>query len=51
LTGKVPFYEDNEYDLFESIKIGTVYYPISDWKGISPEAKHFVQKMLTTDEA
>ena len=45
-----PFEEDNEDDLFKSIKLDRVKFePESEWKDISPDLIDLIEQMLTKD--
>lgn len=49
LSGTPPFYEEDNFALFEQIKSCKYEFDEADWKHISPEAKDFVSKILVAD--
>ena len=46
LSGTPPFYEDNNYDLFEKIKNCDYDFEVETWQNVSSEAKDLVSKIL-----
>ena len=46
LCGYPPFNEDNEQLLFRKITLCDYEFEEADWSSISPEAKHFVSKLM-----
>lgn len=51
LSGSPPFYDDDNFELFEKIKRCEYDTSSSDWEGVSPEAKDLVEKLLVADPA
>jgi len=49
LCGFPPFYDDNNAQLFASIKAGSFDFPAPYWDDISEDAKLFIKKLLTVD--
>ena len=49
LSGTYPFFGDSEIALYEHIKSGQFNFPEKHWKGISTEAKEFIQSLLNVD--
>ena len=49
LSGTPPFYEDNNYDLFEKIKNCDYDFEVETWQNVSSEAKDLVSKILQCD--
>ena len=49
LSGTPPFYEEDNFALFEQIKACRYEFDENDWKHISPEGKDFVAKILVAD--
>ena len=49
LSGKPPFYGDDDKEILNSVKQGTYSLTGSEWKNISAEAKDLIKKMLTYD--
>lgn len=51
LSGKPPFYGDDDSEILNSVKRGTYSLSGHDWKNISNEAKDLIKQMLTYDPA
>jgi calcium/calmodulin-dependent protein kinase I len=51
LSGQLPFYDEDQFELFERIKGGK--YDMSDpiWNNISTDAKDLIKKLLVVDPA
>lgn len=49
LSGKPPFYGDDDKEILNSVRIGTYSLSGPEWKNISNEAKDLIKKMLTYD--
>jgi len=49
LSGTPPFYEEDNFALFESIKQCKYEFDEDDWKHISPEARDFVSRILVAN--
>lgn len=49
LSGSPPFYEEDNFELFEKIKNCDYEFDEDTWKNISSEAKDFVKKILVGD--
>jgi calcium-dependent protein kinase len=47
LSGKPPFYGDDDKEILNSVKLGTYTLTGPDWKNISNEAKDLIKKTLT----
>ena len=49
LSGTPPFYDDDNFELFEIIKKGEYNFDAPAWKDISNEAKDFIRKLLVVN--
>merc|ERR1711937_1056671 len=49
LSGTPPFYDEDNFQLFEIIKKGTYAFDAPSWKLISDEAKDLIKRLLITD--
>lgn len=49
LSGKPPFFGDDDHQILNSVKIGTYSLQGAEWKAISNEAKDLIKGMLTYD--
>lgn len=49
LSGTPPFYEEDNFALFEQIKACKYDFEVETWENVSPEAKDFVSKILVPD--
>lgn len=49
LSGVPPFYDEDNFELFEKIKRCEYSFKATAWKKVSNEAKDFVKKLLTKD--
>ena len=49
LSGSPPFYDEDNFELFEKIKKCRYSLDTPQWDGISPEAKDFISKLLVAD--
>lgn len=49
LSGKPPFYGDDDKEILNSVKVGTYSLSGPEWKNISQDAKDLIKKMLTYD--
>ena len=49
LSGTPPFYEEDNFALFEQIKACKYDFEVETWDSVSPEAKDFVSKILVPD--
>ena len=49
LCGYPPFYDDDNFVLFEKIKSGKFDYPEASWGKISDDAKFIVNNLLVVD--
>lgn len=49
LSGTPPFYEEDNFALFEQIKACKYDFEVETWDNVSPEAKDFVSKILVPD--
>lgn len=49
LSGTPPFYEEDNFALFEQIKSCQYDFDVETWESVSPEAKDFVSKILVAD--
>ena len=49
LCGYPPFYDDDNFVLFEKIKSGKFDYPEASWGKISDDAKYIVNNLLVVD--
>ena len=49
LSGKPPFYGDDDKEILNSVKVGTYSMQGPEWKNISNDAKDLIKKMLTYD--
>ena len=49
LCGQPPFYDDDNFELFEKIKKCEYDFSAPAWESISPSAKDFIKKLLVTD--
>lgn len=51
LCGFPPFYDDDNFVLFDKIKKGQYDFPSPSWDAISPEAINIVKSLLVVDPA
>jgi len=49
LSGTPPFYEEDNFALFEQIKACKYDFEVETWNNVSDEAKDFVSKILVND--
>jgi len=49
LSGTPPFYEEDNFKLFEQIKSCKYDFDVDTWDNVSAEAKDFVSKILVAD--
>ena len=49
LSGTPPFYEEDNFALFEQIKACRYEFDDQDWKNVSKEAKDFIAAILVSD--
>ena len=49
LSGTPPFYEEDNFALFEQIKACKYDFDVETWESVSEEAKDFVSKILVAD--
>lgn len=49
LSGTPPFYEEDNFALFEQIKACRYDFDVETWDNVSKEAKDFVSKILVAD--
>ena len=49
LSGTPPFYDEDNFQLFEIIKKGTYAFDAPAWKLISNEGKDLIKRLLVTD--
>lgn len=49
LSGSPPFYDEDNFELFEKIKKCQYDLTTPQWDGISAEAKDFISKLLVAD--
>jgi len=49
LSGTPPFYEEDNFKLFEQIKSCKYDFDVDTWDNVSSEAKDFVSKILVAD--
>ena len=49
LSGTPPFYEEDNFALFEQIKACRYDFDVDTWEYVSEEAKDFVSKILVAD--
>lgn len=49
LSGSPPFYEDDNFALFEQIKACKYDFDVDTWETVSDEAKDFIRKILVAD--
>jgi len=49
LSGTPPFYHDDNFELFDLIKLGKYNFGAPVWKDISKEAKDLISKLLVVD--
>ena len=49
LSGTPPFYDEDNFQLFEKIKACKYDFNAPSWASISPEAKDFISKLLVAD--
>ncbi len=49
LSGQPPFYDDDNFELFEKIKQCKYDLTSGAWKFVSAEAKDFISKLLVAD--
>ena len=49
LSGTPPFYEEDNFALFEKIKNCDYNFDVETWDNVSPEAKDFVKRILVAD--
>jgi calcium/calmodulin-dependent protein kinase I len=46
LSGTPPFYEEDNFELFEQIKACKYDFDVETWSGVSEDAKDFIRKVL-----
>ena len=51
LSGTPPFYEEDNFALFEQIKSCRYDFEVETWENVSKEGKDFVSKILVADPA
>ena len=51
LSGTPPFYEEDNFALFEQIKACKYDFEVETWNTVSKEAKDFISKILVADPA
>ena len=51
LCGFPPFYDDDNFVLFEKIKKGQYDFPSPSWDNITPDAINIVKSLLVVDPA
>ena len=49
LSGTPPFYEEDNFALFEQIKACKYDFEVETWDNVTPEAKDFVSQILVPD--
>lgn len=49
LSGSPPFFDEDNFALFEKIKKCQYNFNAPSWQSISPEAKDFISKLLVAD--
>jgi serine/threonine protein kinase len=49
LSGTPPFYHEDNFELFELIKLGSYTFDAPAWKDISKEAKDLIERLLVVD--
>jgi serine/threonine protein kinase len=49
LGGYPPFYANSVKEIFQQIRQGAYTFHAEHWAGISPDAKKFIQRLLTLD--
>lgn len=49
LSGTPPFYEEDNFELFEQIKACKYDFDVETWDSVSNEAKDFIKKVLVAD--
>ena len=49
LSGTMPFYEEDNFKLFEQIKNCDYDFKAETWKNVSNEAKDFITRILVAD--
>jgi len=49
LSGNPPFFDEDNFALFEKIKSCDFNFDAPSWNSISPEAKDFISKLLVAD--
>ena len=49
LSGTPPFYEEDNFELFEQIKACKYDFDVETWNSVSDEAKDFITKVLVAD--
>ena len=49
LSGTPPFYEEDNFALFEAIKNCNYDFEVETWNNVSDEAKDFISKILVAD--
>ena len=49
LSGKPPFFGDDDKEILNSVKQGSYSLSGSEWKSISSDAKDLIKKMLIYD--
>ena len=49
LSGTPPFYEEDTYELYETIKACKYSFKDETWKSVTDEAKDFISKTLVAD--
>ena len=51
LSGTPPFYEEDNWKLFEQIKACQYDFSAETWENVSKEAKDFIKAVLVSDPA
>ena len=51
LSGGPPFYDSDNFEMFEKIKRAEYSFEALSWQSVSPEAKDLISKLLVADPA
>ena len=51
LSGKPPFYGEDDEEILKSVKLGTYTLSGAEWKNASSEAKDLIKKMIMYETA
>ena len=51
LSGGPPFYNPDQFEMFEKIKQAEYSFEALSWQGVSAEAKDLISKLLIADPA